>query len=581
MIDAKRETIRELLNESISYVVPKNQREFEWKRDQAEEFWEDMCSGGSFLGTIVLNIEEKNKNKKVYIVDGQQRITTIFILLAACKNQALKQNAISQAQAIREKLSFIDDTTGESKQTKLIASPSIKEAFEATITNDKWDGKSFYVKNKRKQINKIKPIYEYFSEKIKNYKQEEIKEILEHLYQSIIIKIEIEDTQEAFEIFERTNARGMELNAADLLKNYLFSKEISSDLEERWELVMENSLGNIVRMIKYFYVSKLGYVQKKKLFGELRKYGEKIGPEKLLQELENFSYLHQLVGDSTTSSIMEWANQNKIDYFAKEYYADELNRSLDAINLFRISQVYPIIIKTLTFLVDINDHEKKEKLTKKFLDFIKVIEKYHFINNAVSQRPGNEVEKYYTEKCSKKINSKEELVNFFDEVTSDLKRKLVLREEFIGRFGEINYQNDFSLIYYIYDRLNNKERKGGQYIKIYNPDKKIIKRNYNIDHLISQDSSRYDFNFSDLSDDMLHNIGNLLVISMHTNSELGNRPIEEKFKILREKETLPEVNNFVKNWEKKEWNSLKNIQENINQRTKDLGSIAYDCIWKL
>ena len=85
---------------------------------------------------------------------------------------------------------------------------------------------------------------------------------MEKLYDSSFVVIEIEDTQEAFDIFERTNARGMELNAADLLKNYLFARQASDNLSQDWESIIENSSGNILRMIKYYYVANYGYTPK-------------------------------------------------------------------------------------------------------------------------------------------------------------------------------------------------------------------------------------------------------------------------------------------------------------------------------
>ena len=98
------------------------------------------------------------------------------------------------------------------------------EIFSQTIASGTWDGKTFNFTHKKRQIAKIKPIYSYFVDKLSKFNKEEIKDILEKLYDSSFVVIEIEDTQEAFDIFERTNARGMELNAADLLKNYLFAR---------------------------------------------------------------------------------------------------------------------------------------------------------------------------------------------------------------------------------------------------------------------------------------------------------------------------------------------------------------------
>jgi len=301
----------------------------------------------------------------------------------------------------------------------------------------------------------------------------------------------------------------------------------------------------------------------------------------MLDDLEHFSYLYQLIGSGTHNSVIEWANQNKVKYFANEYNAQALNRAFDALNLFGVSQTYPVIIKALTILTSISSADQREKLAKKFLVFVETIEKYHFINNAVSQRPGNEVEKYYADKCSEEIKGALDLDKFFKSIYSGLKEKLVSSEEFLGRFIELSYDNDFTLIYYIHDRLNNQERKGGQYIHIYNPDRKILKRNFNIDHLVSQDLSAYKFQKDDLDEDILHSIGNLLVVSLHTNSLLGSMNIVEKFDILKRKEVIPEAARFVNEWGKEDWSSLEVVQKNITKRAEDLGKRAFEEVWQL
>jgi uncharacterized protein with ParB-like and HNH nuclease domain len=127
--DAKK--IEEILSTSIQYVIPKYQRQYEWGKDEAIEFISDLLEhtgneGDSlFLGTIIFdnaNIDEK----QISIVDGQQRLTTILILLVALRELAKKINAESLATLIQQKITFTDSTTGESGGCKLIASESIR-----------------------------------------------------------------------------------------------------------------------------------------------------------------------------------------------------------------------------------------------------------------------------------------------------------------------------------------------------------------------------------------------------------------------------------------------------------------------
>lgn len=96
MIDPNPASVENLLNSSFQYVVPKNQRNFAWGRGEALEFWDDLKSytesteGNLFLGTTIFYRDHED-TKKIQIVDGQQRLTTIIILLVACRNLARKK----------------------------------------------------------------------------------------------------------------------------------------------------------------------------------------------------------------------------------------------------------------------------------------------------------------------------------------------------------------------------------------------------------------------------------------------------------------------------------------------------------
>src|ERR1700733_4414170 len=94
MIQPKLANIGEILGLSNQFVVPKYQRRYAWDKSEASEFLGDLQSEadaerGLFLGTLIFDISEE-KEKKMTIVDGQQRLTTILLFLIACRNLAKK-----------------------------------------------------------------------------------------------------------------------------------------------------------------------------------------------------------------------------------------------------------------------------------------------------------------------------------------------------------------------------------------------------------------------------------------------------------------------------------------------------------
>ncbi|MFA7400432.1 MAG: DUF262 domain-containing protein, partial [Sideroxydans sp.] len=233
MINPNPAKIEDILNSSIRFEVPRYQREYKWGRSEAVEFIEDIKGyaesekGSLFLGTVIFDISEESK--KLYrIVDGQQRLTTIVLLLIACRNVAKQINAVNLATLIQNKISFTDPTTAESLGCRLISSDSIRDVLEHIAKYD-WNGEfPIKVGNKqvKRQVNRIKPIYDYFISEIKHFDQFSLGRFLRAVYNAYAVRIDIQDDMEAFSIFERTNARGIDLEASDLLKNYLFSQGV-------------------------------------------------------------------------------------------------------------------------------------------------------------------------------------------------------------------------------------------------------------------------------------------------------------------------------------------------------------------
>ncbi len=118
----------------------------------------------------------------------------------------------------------------------------VKEPFDELVSEqwkgsftEKKDGKSY-----KKKINKIRPIFDYFTEELKDFDQKALSDFLSGIYKSYVVCIQINDPFEAFSIFERTNGRGIDLEASDLLKNYFFSKQVEG-IEEIWTEIVENS----------------------------------------------------------------------------------------------------------------------------------------------------------------------------------------------------------------------------------------------------------------------------------------------------------------------------------------------------
>jgi len=399
MIQPRPTTIGEILTLSKQFIVPPYQRGYAWEPTEAGEFLDDLetesqFGRGLFLGTLIFNVSE-DAHAKITIVDGQQRLTTIFLLLIACRVLARRLKADGIAQETQKRITATDPTTAKSRGPLLVASKSISDVFGAMADSD-WDGvmpSKVGNKSVKRQSKRIRPVYEFFQRKTGDYDEEKLSKLLDSIYKTRAIRIDIDGDEEAFSIFERTNARGTDLEVSDLLKNYLYQQMVP-DVGDKWNEILANSDGTVLKMLKYFYVSKKGYVNKSNLYPLLKAYCKKLGgADKLVEELHQFSIFYSVVRrDDSAKPVKDYFDSKGCKAIGSD--ADKYHRihlALQALRLFKVSQTYPVIYAAITSLTE-SGNSSSPSASKLLIRLLEAMEKYHFINNAVCDRVGNEVE---------------------------------------------------------------------------------------------------------------------------------------------------------------------------------------------
>jgi len=602
MILSNTITIDNLLKDS-TYSVPDYQRAYEWKTPEIEDFWDDLTDylelkiknpevkSSLFLGTFILY---KNKERHYEIVDGQQRITTIFILLIAIRNflgdliaRDIKFGHLDFEELkyqVGDRISFKNSRTGKSTVTRFEASPAIKETISDMSRTD-WRGE-FKIKidgkQVKRQINSIKPIYQYFLTKLQeDIEPEKFNSLMDTIYDIEVIKIEINDMKEAFALFERTNARGRDLEVSDLLKNHLFMNLRSEEmnLTERWSSITDNAGNQLIRMLKYFYVSQNGSVRKSVLYKALKDFAGG-DPKTLLDEIEVFSSFYKLFQTANSSDDLR-------DYFLSLSNSESVSedrifyvyQSIDGLRLFGVTQAYPLIYAFLRSFYK-NNLELDDRHRKTISMFFQSLENYHFINNFVCDRVGNDVEKLYANFSKRFSDAKTkyafELALF--ELYKNMISKKASKEEFVDRFTQFSYLQGIKPLMYIFDRFNsfdlngNKKQKSNWY-PIYQKNSKYSHNSVNIEHWFPKTPKNGG------SDIDIDNIGNLLAISSNTNGKLGNKTPQEKFQFLSknsELDTFPHNKKFIEKYSPfEQWGTPE-----IKQRALDLANEAYQVIWE-
>ena len=590
MISPEKQTIENILGGTkVKFSVPNYQRSFDWGKGELQELIDDLKeikesdSKELFLGNFIFDISDSSDYK---IVDGQQRLTTISIIFIALREQAKFLNEAEMANEIQSFISIYSKIRNKNV-VKFGVSENIRAIYEHMTLPD-WDGEFPVTLNGRsikRQINKVKPIFNYVKESISSYNSDDLREFVNALWDTYVVVIKVENTEDVFSVFERTNARGLDLNIGDLLKNYIFSHQEDS-LAQKWSQIIDNAVGGLPRMLKYFWVSRKGYIQQSKLYKSLKNYVKEIdtkdqkGIKQFIDELYTFSRYYQASQSLDPLLVQEWFEEFELtDISSNEDYYNRINRVFQALKLFRVTQAYPLIFAI------IKAYKNSNLKTNRLFTVLETIEKYHFINNVISGRVGHEVEKFYAE-SAKNIYKTDDLNNEVAKLIQELTKKRALQDEFTSNFIDtVTYsQKNIALLNYVFDRVNNydvKQKsfvKGSQYVNIYSPEKNLNKRNYNIEHFLPQDFKK---KYKEDELEKFDSIGNLLVISRHSNSEFGNKSTQEKIDLINNDKkhfgNLRYMDDFLEKYSDKFENwSLEDIDERSLEFAKD----AYQNTWK-
>lgn len=558
MREPRKFTIKQLVASNSKFVVPRYQRGYDWKGDtQVKDLFTDLiqCMESKydqdlFLGTMIFDVSDEKSNGRVEIIDGQQRFTSIVITLIAAREFA--KNVLqdqSLAINIQNDIQNSDVILG-SAFNRLEASDTIKDTFDVMCSFE-WNGsfpdtvydeKAKRTRSIRRQTARVEPIFKYAYSQIQELCEEKAKEIFirflrQLLHETYVIRIDVDDKSEAFEIFERTNARGKPLEVSDLLKNFLFSKskELDDAAEEIWDKVSENSGNNILRVLKYFWISRRGSVVNRDLYRNLRTYASDIGVNRFVQELQSFTEYYRAFYSTDRKTFSDWLQSQGVSQ--NNMHLGEIARSVAALRVFNVTQPLPLIYAAIISFVSLPADQRDPKA---LVNLLRYLESYHFINNKICRRIGNEVERTYASHSDRLFNGDD----FKLGVTSlldELKDRTASREEFAANFSYLSYENmnDRPIIRYIFDRIANKGAKEGQrlyLVDFYDIDAGTVSE-FDIEHILPQSVGLDE-------DSVVHEIGNLIVIPKQINGILSNDPPALKFeKLLKPHEFANNIKN--------------------------------------
>ncbi len=532
------------------FVIPIYQRLYGWKKEQCEQLWDDIIkiggndkANGHFIGSI-LYVQDSvytTKHNEFLIIDGQQRLTTITLLLIALRNHLSEEVEILEKfsrKKIENRYLINRDEDGD-KKFRLILLESDKDTLLSLID-----------KNKRKPSEPSVKIMENFKlfEELINKNTDKLEAIFKGLEKLMIVEISLEREKDDPQlIFESMNSKGIELTQTDLIRNYIVMEtevEKQEDFyNQYWRAMEEDFKQNETlfnKFVRHYLTIKTGEIPKeKRVYKAFKGYQQKEGIEieDLLKDLQKYcGYFCQIA-------------------FKKEDDKD-LNKALGFLVDLEMDVIYPLLLELYS------DYSDGVLSRDDFIPIIYLTESY-ICRRAVCGLGTNSLNKVFPS-LTKKINKAQYLESikaYFGYLTG--KQRFPNNDEFKKLFITIDFYS-FKKKEYFFERLEK-----------FDTEEPVNTQKCTIEHIMPQTLTKewkrdLGENFQAIHDKYLHTIGNLTLTGY--NNKYGNRSFQEKKDMEKGfKQSSLRLNQSLKNLE-------SFGEEKIKKRANDLADWALK-IW--
>ncbi|RVY52834.1 DUF262 and DUF1524 domain-containing protein [Helicobacter pylori] len=489
------------------FVIPIYQRVYSWEKEHCKQLWDDIIKTGGnnqieghFIGSIVFvhdGIYTTNYNE-LLIIDGQQRLTTITLLLIALRNYLNDEDEFLEKfsrQKIQNRYLINSDEKGD-KKFKLILSEPDRDTLLSLIDKDR--------RKPSEPSLKIMENFKLFEEWIRK-NTDKLETIFKGLDKLMVVEISLERGKDNPQlIFESMNSTGKDLTQTDLIRNYIlmglepekqkiFYKKYWRAMEEDFK--QNETLFN--QFVRHYLTIKTREIPNiNKVYEAFKRYQQEWGieTEALLQDLQKYcGYFCQIV-------------------FKKEANKD-LNKALSFLVDLEMDVIYPLLLELYS------DYSDGVLSKQDFIPIIYLTESY-ICRRAVCGLGTNSLNKVFPS-FTKHIQKDEyfkSLKAHFGYLTE--KQRFPNNDEFKKLFITIDFYN-FQKKKYFFERLENKD----------NTKEPVNTKECTIEHIMPQtltEEWKRDLgkNFQAIHDKYLHTIGNLTLTGY--NQEYSNNSFQEK-----------------------------------------------------
>lgn len=493
---ANEENLLKFLDGTKQFILPIYQRRYSWTKEQCEQLLEDVCRIGRnenitshFLGSIVSREEVSTRVQQLYVIDGQQRLTTVSLLLSALGRAIQARGAdigIDQNQ-IKGYYLFNEKEDGDLRYKQILTTHDKETLIQLLEEVSLPDNSSLLTNN-----------YQFFEDKLKSVDLDVIYKGIDKL---MIVSIALESASDNPQlIYESLNSTGLKLSQADLIRNYVLMGQkfdFQKSLYENHWYPMEQRFGKEYAkrfdlFIRDFLTLKTQQIPNKgQVYESFKRYvDDKRKPEDLeavIKEIVHYSELYVRI------VLLEEPDR-------------ELRFCFEDIHTLGVEVVIPYLLGVY------EDYTLGQIQKAEVIKILQLVESYVF-RRAICDIPTNILNKTFAGLIGQIDGSKhlQSLEIAFSKMSG---RSLFPKDEDFQREFQTKDVYNFRTRNYLLRKLENHERK-----------EPINIEDYTIEHVMPRslsDDWRVELgeNCTEVHEKYLHTIGNLTLTGY--NSELSN-----------------------------------------------------------
>ena len=344
-MDAQAKTINEVLNSGSQYLIPFFQREYSWKQRHWKRLWIDVLAllseGGGrqqhFLGPLVCTPDNlvPEAVTSYQLIDGQQRLTTISLLLMALRDVAQDAGESALVEQVTEQY-LIHKYQKKHKRLRVLPRVSDRDAYLSAIGGeDDPTYKKFGVYKARR----------FFRKRVEEYVAELGADGLIAIFHAVtaclsLVVITI-DGENPYEIFESLNSTGLPLEESDLVRNYIFM-QVNADEQEEFHATHWKSLeaifgeGEHKRFLPTIFYRNY-----------LMREGRPSRPKMTFLDFKEQNKTRQLAPVEQAAELTRFAKFESMIRYPEECESPELQDVLSDIRLLEITTAHPLLLNLL------------------------------------------------------------------------------------------------------------------------------------------------------------------------------------------------------------------------------------------